>query len=88
MPMKTRNWSQGCGIVVAAALAAACARGDDAAADKGGPAEEAPKPGAPQGSVAPDFSIGDEAGNTVTLAQHRGNKAVLLAFYPMDFTAG
>jgi hypothetical protein len=88
MPMRTRDWSHACGIVVAAAIAAACPRAQEDAPKDAKAAEEAPKPGAPQGSRAPDFSIGDEAGNTVTLAQHRGAKAVLLAFYPMDFTAG
>lgn len=42
----------------------------------------------PMSKNAPDFSVQDDAGNTVTLAQHRGKQAVLLAFYPKDFTGG
>ena len=81
--MKTRA----CGIVVGALLCAACPRDQNEAAPK---AAEAPpaQAGAPVGSQAPDFSVTDEAGNTVALSHHRGKRPVLLAFYPMDFTAG
>jgi len=39
----------------------------------------------PVGSKAPDFSLSDETGTTVTLASLRG-KNVALVFYPADFT--
>ena len=51
-------------------------------------AEEEPVEGIKVGDVAPDFEVKDEAGNTVKLSQHRGKQAVLLAFYPKDFTSG
>lgn len=38
------------------------------------------------GSPAPDFSLRDEAGNTVSLAALRG-KNVVLVFYPADETS-
>jgi hypothetical protein len=47
-----------------------------------------PATGVKPGAQAPDFSIKDDAGNEVSLAGHRGKKAVLLAFYPKDFTPG
>jgi hypothetical protein len=57
------------------------------------PAETPPQPdeaaeGIAVGQRAPDFEVQDEAGNTVRLSQHRGERAVLLAFYPKDFTGG
>jgi len=39
------------------------------------------------GTPAPDFSVSDTHGNTVTLAQFRG-KTVILYFYPKDDTPG
>jgi hypothetical protein len=53
-----------------------------------GAAEEEPVAGIKVGNVAPDFEVKDEAGNSVKLSQHRGKQAVLLAFYPKDFTGG
>ena len=47
-----------------------------------------PTAGIKPGEEAPDFSLKDDTGNAVTLAEHRGKKAVLLAFYPKDFTPG
>jgi len=44
--------------------------------------------GAPVGSMAPDFELLDDAGNTVKMADLRGKQPVLLAFYPKDFTSG
>jgi len=41
----------------------------------------------PAGSSAPDFSLPDEAGNTVSLSSLKG-KNVLLVFYPGDDTPG
>jgi hypothetical protein len=61
------------------------------------PAEPPPQPdgaaegvaeGIAVGQRAPEFEVQDEAGNTVRLSQHRGERAVLLAFYPKDFTGG
>lgn len=40
-----------------------------------------------QGSEAPDFSIKDQDGNMLTLAQFRGQKVVMY-FYPKDDTPG
>lgn len=39
------------------------------------------------GTVAPDFSVKDTNGNTVTLSQFKG-KTVVLYFYPKDDTPG
>jgi peroxiredoxin Q/BCP len=41
----------------------------------------------PVGTPAPDFSLPDEAGRTVTLSKLRGHN-VLLVFYPGDDTPG
>jgi peroxiredoxin Q/BCP len=41
----------------------------------------------PTGTLAPDFSLSDEAGQTVTLSKLRG-KRVVLVFYPGDDTPG
>jgi peroxiredoxin len=37
------------------------------------------------GTPAPDFTLRDQDGEEVSLADHRGRK-VLLVFYPMDFS--
>jgi peroxiredoxin Q/BCP len=39
------------------------------------------------GTVAPDFTLPDDSGHTVSLASQRG-KNVLLVFYPADSTPG
>lgn len=39
----------------------------------------------PVGSPAPDFSLPDDTGRTVTLSELRG-KSVVLVFYPADST--
>ena len=39
------------------------------------------------GNIAPDFSLNDKDGNTVTLSNYRGKKVVLY-FYPKDNTPG
>ncbi len=58
---------------------------------KGG-AGEAPLPGAGTGpkvgQLAPDLTLPDETGQAVSLSAFRGKEAVLLAFYPKDFTGG
>jgi len=41
----------------------------------------------PVGSAAPDFSLPDETGRTVTLSALRG-ASVVLVFYPGDDTPG
>jgi peroxiredoxin Q/BCP len=46
-------------------------------------AGDVPKPGEP----APDFSLPDQDGRTVTRDSLRGRR-VVLAFYPKDFTPG
>lgn len=38
------------------------------------------------GDVAPDFELTDQNGETVRLSDFRGDKNVLLVFYPMAFT--
>jgi peroxiredoxin Q/BCP len=41
----------------------------------------------PPGTPAPDFTLSDDAGNTVKLSELRG-KSVVLVFYPGDDTPG
>lgn len=38
------------------------------------------------GQVAPDFTLKDQAGNDVSLADYKGRQAVVLVFYPFTFT--
>ena len=38
------------------------------------------------GAQAPDFSLANQDGDTVSLADFRGKKAVLLVFYPFAFS--
>lgn len=40
----------------------------------------------PVGAQAPDFSLKDQNNEEVTLASFRGDKAVLIIFYPLAFT--
>ena len=40
------------------------------------------------GDVAPNFSLKDQKGQTVTLSQFKGQKSVVLYFYPKDDTPG
>jgi peroxiredoxin len=47
-------------------------------------AQTAPVPS--PGDLAPDFTVGSTAG-AVTLSSFRGNKHVLLAFFPLAFTS-
>jgi peroxiredoxin len=35
---------------------------------------------------APDFSLPDHLGRTVTLSQFAGRRHVMLLFYPLDWT--
>ncbi len=41
----------------------------------------------PVGTKAPDFTVKDQNGNTVSLANYRGKK-IILYFYPKDSTPG
>ena len=45
-------------------------------------------PGIQAGDRAPDFTLSDANGKTVRLADYRGQKAVVLYFYPKDDTPG
>ena len=38
------------------------------------------------GKEAPDFSLPDHLGRTITLKQFAGKRNVMLLFYPLDFT--
>ncbi len=40
------------------------------------------------GDKAPDFQLSDQTGRKVSLADYRGQKAVVLYFYPKDETPG
>src|SRR5258708_4575606 len=40
------------------------------------------------GDLAPDFSLPTQKGEPVSLSSFRGQKAVVLYFYPKDYTAG
>ena len=40
------------------------------------------------GDLAPDFTLSTESGEQVSLSSFLGKKAVVLYFYPKDFTAG
>lgn len=40
------------------------------------------------GDPAPDFTLPDQNGNPVTLSQFRGEKNIVLFFYPAAFTPG
>jgi peroxiredoxin Q/BCP len=41
-----------------------------------------------EGDAAPDFSLKGSDGQTYTLGQYRGEKLVVLAFFPKAFTPG
>ncbi|AWN22055.1 peroxiredoxin [Deinococcus irradiatisoli] len=38
------------------------------------------------GDLAPDFTLPASSGQTVTLSSYRGQKNVVLVFYPLDFS--
>ncbi len=40
------------------------------------------------GMIAPDFTLKDEDGVERNLSDYLGQKSVVLAFYPKDFTGG
>jgi thioredoxin-dependent peroxiredoxin len=41
-----------------------------------------------EGDTAPDFSLQSDEGKTVKLSDYRDKQAVVLYFYPKDFTSG
>ena len=45
-----------------------------------------PSAGPGVGDLAPDFSLRDQFNEVVTLSDYRGEKAVLIVFYPLAFT--
>ena len=47
---------------------------------------DAPAPGLPVGTPAPDFTLRDQFGQEVTLSSFRGQKAVVLVFFPWAFS--
>ncbi len=71
-------------LLLAAALLAASI---STLADEAKPAPP-PPPKIKVGSVAPDFTMKDQAGKDVTLSSFRGKKNVVLAFYIFAFTGG
>ncbi|MHA3703506.1 peroxiredoxin [Jatrophihabitans sp. YIM 134969] len=50
------------------------------------PADTAAVVGPNVGDLAPDFSLRDQNNEIVTLSEYRGEKAVLVVFYPLAFT--
>ena len=38
------------------------------------------------GSSAPDFTLNDQFGRSLSLGQFRGKRHTMLLFYPLDFT--
>ena len=42
----------------------------------------------PVGTAAPDFTLPDDSGKPMHLADWRGRAPVVLVFYPMDGTPG
>ena len=40
------------------------------------------------GTQPPDFTLSDHTGAAVKLADYRGRRPVLIAFYPKSFTGG
>lgn len=40
------------------------------------------------GQVAPDFNLSSTNGEKIRLSDFKGEKHVMVAFYPLDFTPG
>lgn len=40
------------------------------------------------GTAAPEFSLPNQFGSNVSLAEYRGSRPVVLMFYPKDATGG
>ena len=64
------------------------AQGPQQAKPQGQTAPAPPKTHLKVGDVAPDFTLPDTKGQPVHLADFRGKKNVLLAFYVLAFTGG
>jgi peroxiredoxin Q/BCP len=77
MNSRTSGW-------LALAFAAAAGIGTLPAGDTAAPA--AKPPGA--GDVAPAFSLAGSDGKAYTLAEFKGKKAVVVAWFPKAFTGG
>ena len=75
-------------VVLCSCSSAASREEGHRAGSKAAPTESAAAPGIRVGQVAADFTLPDDAGRPVRLSEHRGRSAVLLAFYPKDFTGG
>lgn len=78
-----------------ALLLAACAVAGFAQAPTASPspaarpqAPQAPKTNLKVGDIAPDFTLPNTNGEPVHLADFRGKKNVILAFYVLAFTGG
>jgi cytochrome oxidase Cu insertion factor (SCO1/SenC/PrrC family) len=79
-------------MLLACAVAAHAQAPAQTPAPSATPARQAPPP-APKtnlkvGDVAPDFTLPDTKGQPVHLADFRGKKNVILAFYVLAFTGG
>ena len=57
-------------------------------APKPAPAPAPPKTQLKVGQLAPEFTLPDTTGKPVSLADFRGKKNVILAFYVLAFTGG
>ena len=84
-------------LLLSGACQKAIAPGGNANTANGGANANAQQPGQPPaptkthlkiGDVAPDFTLNDTQGNPVRLADFRGKKNVVLAFYVLAFTGG
>lgn len=70
-------------VMLASSLLAGCEKKDDATTNgDAGTTQE----GLPVGTVAPDFRLKNQEQVTVSLADYKGTKNVILVFYPADFT--
>lgn len=58
------------------------------AAPLAGQAPPAPKTHLKVGDMAPDFELSSTAGKKIKLSSFRGEKNVVLAFFPAAFTGG
>jgi peroxiredoxin Q/BCP len=44
--------------------------------------------GVSEGDMAPDFELPNQDGKMIKLSDHKGQRALVLYFYPKDFTSG